>query len=49
MELTKYRISVLILLEFQETYNNYWRIARQGYKSPAQVKGEQLADMLMAA
>lgn len=39
----------LALLEFQEIYNNQWMIGRHGYKTPAQVKAEQVAAVPMAA
>jgi putative transposase len=31
------------LLEFRDTYNETWLIARHGYKTPSQVRQEQLA------
>lgn len=37
------------LLEFKETYNNTWLIERHGYKTPAQVRKEQLASLPRAA
>jgi transposase InsO family protein len=39
----------LALLEFQETYNNHWMIGRHGYKTPAQVKAQQMACLTKAA
>jgi putative transposase len=33
----------LALLEFQQRYNETWLIGRHGYKTPSQVRQEQLA------
>jgi transposase InsO family protein len=37
------------LLAFQRTYNQSWIIERHGYKTPAQVRAEQIGPALMAA
>jgi putative transposase len=37
------------LLAFQRTYNQGWIIERHGYKTPAQVRAEQIGPALMAA
>jgi len=37
------------LLAFQRTYNQSWIIERHGYKTPAQVRADQLDRMPMAA
>jgi putative transposase len=37
------------LLAFQRTYNQSWIIERHGYKTPAQVRAEQIGPVLMAA
>jgi putative transposase len=39
----------LTLLAFQRTYNQSWIIERHGYKTPAQVRAEQIGPALMAA
>jgi putative transposase len=39
----------LALLEFQQRYNETWLIGRHGYKTPAQVRQEQLAARLKRA
>jgi putative transposase len=39
----------LALLAFKRTYNHTWIIERHGYKTPAQVRDEQIGPMLMAA
>jgi transposase InsO family protein len=39
----------LALLAFQRTYNQGWIIERHGYKTPAQVRAEQIGPALMAA
>jgi putative transposase len=39
----------LALQAFRQTYNQTWIIERHGYKTPAQVRAEQLGRMLMAA
>jgi transposase InsO family protein len=39
----------LALLAFQRTYNQSWIIERHGYKTPAQVRAEQIGPALMAA
>ena len=37
------------LLEFRETYNREWIVGRHGYKTPAQVRKEQIATVSEAA
>jgi putative transposase len=39
----------LALLAFQRTYNQGWIIERHGYRTPAQVRAEQIGPALMAA
>jgi putative transposase len=39
----------LALQAFKETYNQSWIIERHGYKTPAQVRAEQIGPMAMAA
>jgi transposase InsO family protein len=39
----------LALLAFKRTYNRTWIIERHGYKTPAQVRDDQIGPMLMAA
>lgn len=39
----------LALLVFQRTYNQSWIIERHGYRTPAQVRAEQITTMRMAA
>ena len=39
----------LALLAFKETYNRQWRIGRHGYRSPAQVREKQKAEVARAA
>ena len=39
----------LALLAFQRTYNQSWIIERHGYKTPAQVRAEQIGQLPMAA
>jgi putative transposase len=39
----------LALLAFKRTYNQSWIIERHGYKTPAQVRAEQVGPMPMAA
>ena len=39
----------LALHAFQRTYNQSWIIERHGYKTPAQVRAEQIGPALMAA
>jgi putative transposase len=39
----------LVLLAFKQTYNQSWIIERHGYKTPAQVRAEQISSMPMAA
>ena len=39
----------LALIEFKQTYNQTWIIQRHGYRTPAQVRADQLAPMPMAA
>jgi putative transposase len=39
----------LALLAFQQTYNQSWIIERHGYRTPAQVRADQLVRMPMAA
>ena len=39
----------LALQRFRETYNQTWIIERHGYKTPAQVRAEQIGPMPMVA
>jgi transposase InsO family protein len=39
----------LALLAFQQTYNQSWIIERHGYRTPAQVRADQLGRIPMAA
>ena len=39
----------LALLAFQRTYNQTWVVERHGYRTPAQVRAEQIGPALMAA
>ena len=39
----------LALQTFKETYNWNWIIERHGYRTPAQVRNEQAANMTLAA
>ncbi len=39
----------LALVAFKRTYNQTWIIERHGYKTPAQVRAEQIGSMPMAA
>jgi putative transposase len=39
----------LALIAFQRTYNRSWIIERHGYRTPAQVRAEQIGPMPMAA
>jgi transposase InsO family protein len=39
----------LALLEFQRTYNQTWILERHGYRTPAQVRAEQLGTLAAAA
>lgn len=39
----------LALLEFKRTYNQTWILQRHGYKTPAQVRNEQIASLQKAA
>jgi putative transposase len=39
----------LALIAFKRTYNQGWIIERHGYKTPAQVRAEQIAQLPMAA
>jgi transposase InsO family protein len=39
----------LALLAFRETYNRTWIIERHGYRTPAQVRADQLNQLPMAA
>ena len=39
----------LALLAFKQTYNQSWIIERHGYKTPAQVRAEQVDQLPMAA
>ena len=39
----------LALQAFRRTYNRTWIIERRGYKTPAQVRADQLGHMPMAA
>ena len=39
----------LALLAFQQTYNQSWIIERHGYRTPAQVRADQIGQLPMAA
>ena len=39
----------LALQAFKETYNRTWIIERHGYRTPAQVRADQIGPTLMAA
>jgi putative transposase len=39
----------LALLAFRQTYNQSWIIERHGYKTPAQIRDDQIGPMPMAA
>ena len=39
----------LALLDFRQTYNEHWPIERQGYRSPAQLRCDQMDTMPLAA
>ena len=39
----------LALIAFKRTYNQTWLIERHGYKTPAQVRAEQIGELPMAA
>ncbi len=39
----------LALLTFQQSYNESWIIERHGYRTPAQVRADQIGSVLMAA
>jgi hypothetical protein len=39
----------LALLAFKRTYNQTWIIERHGYKTPAQIRDDQIGPMPMAA
>jgi transposase InsO family protein len=39
----------LALQQFRQTYNRSWIIERHGYKTPAQVRADQLGQLPMAA
>jgi hypothetical protein len=39
----------LALIAFKQTYNQTWIIERHGYRTPAQVRADQLGRMPMAA
>ena len=39
----------LALIAFKQTYNQTWIIQRHGYRTPAQIRADQLAPMPMAA
>ena len=39
----------LALQRFQQTYNQTWIIERHGYRTPAQVRADQLDQLPMAA
>jgi putative transposase len=39
----------LALQAFKELYNQTWIVARHGYRTPAQVRADQIGPMLMAA
>ena len=39
----------LALIAFKQTYNQTWIIERHGYRTPAQVRADQLDQLPMAA
>ena len=39
----------LALIAFRQTYNQSWIIERHGYKTPAQVRADQIGQLPMAA
>ena len=39
----------LALIAFKRTYNESWIIERHGYKTPAQVRADQIGQLPMAA
>ena len=39
----------LALLAFKQTYNQSWIIERHGYKTPAQVRADQIGQLPRAA
>jgi len=39
----------LALIAFKQTYNQTWIIKRHGYRTPAQVRADQIGPTLMAA
>ena len=39
----------LALIAFKQTYNQTWIIERHGYRTPAQVRADQIGQMPMAA
>jgi putative transposase len=39
----------LALIAFKRTYNQGWIIERHGYKTPAQVRADQVGQLPMAA
>jgi len=39
----------LALIAFKRTYNQTWIIERHGYKTPAQIRDDQIGPMPMAA
>jgi hypothetical protein len=39
----------LALIAFKQTYNQSWIIERHGYRTPAQVRADQLDQVPMAA
>jgi putative transposase len=39
----------LALLEFRRCYNETWIVARHGYRTPAQVRADQLGALTAAA
>ena len=39
----------LALQRFRETYNHGWIVERHGYKTPAQVRADQIGQLSMAA
>ena len=39
----------LALIAFKRTYNQTWLLERHGYKTPAQVRADQIGELPMAA
>jgi putative transposase len=39
----------LALIAFKRTYNQTWIIERHGYRTPAQVRADQIGQLPMAA